>query len=136
MNKTEILATADDLEASASYDQNSYFNFCGTPGCVAGHVVSRHGFNVLLGTYVMAKHDVTGEIVKIEEKAAAILGLGGSQSDPLFTGEPADAAGDVIDFGDGDIDEYGCGSPPSAEQAAEVLRHLAETGEVDWERVV
>ena len=39
MNKEAIQKTIDLMEISTTYDQKEYFHECGTPACVAGHMI-------------------------------------------------------------------------------------------------
>ena len=133
MDIPEILALADDIEASESYDQNHFFNLCGTPGCIAGHAVARRGYTMDEDGLLACPPYCTspdGYDVPIEHMAGVIIGVHGELAARLFDGEPRDGDGDRIVFAGTALTDG-----PSPQEAAEVLRHLAKTGVVDWGRV-
>ena len=115
MNAEFCLRVADAVEASKTYDQSIYVDWrvaqdgqvCNTPACVAGHAA-------LL---------VDGDAIYAEDydhysRAWELMGLDEKQAQDLFRPWPLS------------IGEY-----PDGKQAAEVIRHLVRTGEVDWGRV-
>ena len=110
---------ADTIEKSDSYYQDRYSNDCGTPACVAGQTVFQFDakflrFGVSKPYYFRGKEkEGELEIRVIEDEAAKLLGLNAQQADLLFDTMP--------------IDEE-----PTNQTAAKVLRHLANTGKVDW----
>ena len=112
MNTNEILDLADYMEALSpeKYDQAFWFHGCNTPSCIAGHCVSRKGWKKI-GIGVVKKGEKIGSVNKT---AGDILGLEKELADRLFTSLP-----------------YIEGTPTPLDAAA-TLRHLAETGEVDW----
>lgn len=69
LNVAEILRVADAVERSGTYDQTFCHHACGTPACIAGHVVG-HG------------HQPTWDA------ARDILGLTDKQAYPLFAACP------------------------------------------------
>lgn len=138
MNKERLLELADLLESEkvvGHFDMDYFFksynlsvpththklgaaealNVCGTVACIAGWAVA--AFNPKL----------QGFQIDYEQIAADLLGLRYEQADRLFT--PSDN-GDDCDPEDEDRSPYAA----SAKQAAKVVRHLAETGEVDWSK--
>ena len=121
-----LLHLADVVEASDTYDQTAYFHsaddgcrtkneepgihgaLCGTPGCVAGHAVS------LFDSETAWDPD---DRRLIHRTARDLLGLSISQAADLFDGAPLK------------------GRKIGKELAAEVLRRLAYTGNVDWKAI-
>ena len=111
MNRERILQLADYIEGSESYKQSSWFNSCGTPGCIAGHAVvmkeKYEGFDKLYPNNPPKKH--------FAKTAQKFLDLSDKQSLYLFDGYP-----------------FNFGYRPTGRDAAKTLRYLAETGEVFW----
>lgn len=98
------MATFRDIARDAEPD--NYGAGCGTVACIAGWAEA-----VRLGTGVFVNDGLT------DERSADYLELTSEQSGPLF-------------FGYGmSWSEFTAITP---KQAVAVLRHLAETGEVDW----
>lgn len=130
MNKERILALADLIETltyrnednwapdsfnmgrySYTYDPNTdeeSGHVCDTPACIAGWA------------YAMKNNfDENLNWIKFESgMSAEYLGLTSEQASELFYGRGFSAAKRDIEV--------------SPEEAAKTLRHLAETGEVDW----
>ena len=109
MNKENILELAEHIERldPEEYDQRVLAHDCGTPACIAGHAAY-----LLSG---MSLYPSTGII-----EAKAWLGLSSIEADCLFDSMPFGAEPGI--------------SAPTPQDAAATLRHLAETGEVDWRR--
>ena len=107
MHKTNILKLAEHIEtlSSKDYTQELYVS-CNSPRCIAGHAVALAERGSLPMDWDIARC-----------KAKAWLGLSEDRARLLFTVYP------LLD------------TEPSAQDAAATLRHLAETGEVDWGRV-
>ena len=111
MNKANILKLADHIEGLdlEEYDQSVFAHDCGTPACIAGHAV------FLAGQWDQAS------VSRVARLARRWLGLQRSDAESasvvLFDSHPLHP------------DET-----PSPQEAAATLRHLAETGEVDWRR--
>ena len=105
MNKANILLVAEAVERSNSYSQEIERNPCGGPGCVIGH----------------ARDLMREEIVAPEKSWAELLEWLG------ITDEQGMAIYDPCPYY-----PFRYGGPPTKEQAAAMLRRLAETGEVDW----
>lgn len=110
MNKDRILELADHIEKSETYDQRTWFHTCGTPACIAGHAAMLFAADKLLQMGHMKCPDI----------AQNELGLSWIKSQRLFDGSPL-----------GFTEDEGFIKVSSA-HAVKVLRHLAETGEVDW----
>lgn len=102
VNVAEILRVADLVERSATFDMAHHFHQCGTPACIAGHVLISHGYS--FGSTHMA---------------AGILGLNDEQRTRL-----------MLVIGD-DLKRLGYSQITNAHAAA-CLRKLAATGVVDW----
>ena len=144
MNVERINALADYIEQSETYNQELYYHFpdndshenavalsldlhpdshedkfieylssmldCGTPACVAGHALFLFREKALDD---VAKYKPTFSIEP--DTAARLLGITDEEMKwALFDPNPLD-------------DE-----PVTAEQAVRTLRHLTETGKVDW----
>ena len=108
MNTDHILKLAEHIEQldPSEYDQSQLEHpRCGTPACIAGHAVWLAGWWGRLPTGFGAQIDF----------AKDWLGLSQAERYALFSAHP-----DGLD------------DPPTAQDAAATLRHLAETGEVDW----
>ena len=120
-NKENCNIVADAIERSTAYDQ-TIWNHCNTPACIGGYTVFEldPGFDHFnagwTGAYFSKRENVIVE-VDIEIEAGQLLGLGRIQGSLLFDGTPHGGYTKVSNMG-----------------AAKVLRHLAETDEVDWEK--
>lgn len=134
MNKTRILNLADHLESSKvvnafsmscySREDVIYNNPCNSAGCIAGH------------TYFLF---VNGEINlnevnpnEIHSKAKEALGITHAQASDLFT--PCTGAVDEDRKHAHWLSNRRELSYISRFRAAKVLRHMVETGEIDWAR--
>jgi hypothetical protein len=119
MNVENILRVADAIEQHSIPDLG--FNMgvwtdegledlsghkCGTVACIGGWA------NAVEAGSKMLEWDSP---LLGSQQAKAFLGLGGWESDELF---------------------FGCVYGVSPSQAVSVLRHLAKTGEVDWDRAL
>lgn len=113
MNKKRILALADLIEqqqhtsfsAESGFSMSSYVHECGTPSCIAGWA----------SWLSFGKAPVLADEILLFDRARGYLGLKEDAAKSLFL--PANYQ---------DQDLY------TPTQAAETLRHLAKTGEVDW----
>ena len=114
MNKQKVLELANYIEASNTFGMEVYFHDCGTPSCLAGH--GGRLFNI--------PDDGTERHLSLEEAVASELGFVCGMGDLFrpytdnfyFRADPED--GDYI----------------TKEHAVATLRHLAETGAVDYEK--
>ncbi|PZP62989.1 MAG: hypothetical protein DI604_28090 [Delftia acidovorans] len=119
MNKERILALANLIEKQphsaveevSGFNMVSYVHACGTPACIAGWAVASEGTPSPLAHQPIQP---TG----VSSRAAKYLGLEYPEAEELFLG------------GVYDLDEI------TPAQAAACLRHLAETGEVDWDHAM
>ena len=120
MNTENILKLAETIEKSETYDQTRFAHICGTPACIAGHaaLLAEPDGQMVAATERCGPHFKfsDGNIGYISQIAQTWLGLGDWSADELFQGWP-----------------FGEDKEVTAAQAAQVLRHLAETGEVDWD---
>lgn len=115
MNTDNIRRLADvieaephtDREAASGFTMMCFFHTCGTPACIAGWADTLSGADDWSGA---TRTDC------VEERAAKWLGLAASQAYALF-------------WGGTEIKDLKSVSPT---HAASVLRHLADTGRVDW----
>lgn len=110
MNKENILKLADHIERldPMEYDQSKFVYGCGTPSCIAGWAL-----------WFVRPWEGRGDVVAFEtgvEIAEKWLGISSSTARILFSAHPYASLDDA----------------PSPQEAAVTLRHLAETGEVDW----
>ena len=107
--------TWDDAQRQA-YCQRTYAHLCGTPACIAGWAV-----------HLFGDAEGNGE----PGEAGALLGLEPDAAAMLFHGDPFNARGRAWghEAGDGATDREA-----TAADAAATLRHLADTGRVDWRR--
>lgn len=110
MNTERILHIADLIEKlePQQFDMNEWANSCGTVACIAGWTYLTYADEVIPGS--------AGTV------AAEILGLDEEVANSLFV--PTDEDG--LDAMYEDI---------TPAHAAQTLRKLAETGEVDWSHV-
>lgn len=129
MNREMILRVADAIEAAAKPDAKPSIGFnmesfvneaasefepdqtghqCGTTACIAGWAMHLSGDDLSRVEYLTSNGCI--------RRGAAILGLDFDDADDLFT-----VCDDSLS-----LEEI----TPS--QAVSVLRHLAETGDVDW----
>ena len=109
---------ADLVEKSKTFDQAVVFHACGTPADVAGHVVAW-----LLPKVSAQCAGRIGTSEYVIHHAQKLLELSDKQAEALFDGHP------YLD------DDPRGTSPATSEEAAAVLRRLADTGEVDWRGV-
>lgn len=118
MNKERILTLASIIEqqphvaagAPAGFCLNTFFHFCGTPSCIAGYAIAqarREGFTFQPN-------------LSYTERAAKYLGLGNSVAFYLC----------IPPQGPEYLSHQYADVTPA--MAAKVLRHLADTGRVDW----
>ena len=119
MNKNNVLKLAKVVEKSTTYDQRLYAHVCGTPACIAGHaaLLAEPDGQLVAPTERCGAHFKfsDGEIGYISETAQTWLGLEEWPAAELFDPHPLGEDEDA-----------------TSAQAGQVLRHLAETGEVDW----
>ena len=108
MNIEQIDGLIEDLKASKTYDQTMYFNECGSPACIAGHILARNGYQY--------DSEVRN---RIDEIAMELLGLPLEEADELFESRPYYSQG---------IHDY----EPTVDDAIATLEHLKKTGEVLW----
>ena len=130
MNRENVLKLADVVERSETFDMIVYWQVrphdarrCGTPACIAGHAAAL--FFEEHGRYVQRHPDGGIYASHTEQTAALFLGINGDrgQQIELFCPRYEDASCDAFPSEPGWI---------SADRAAAVLRHFAETGEIDW----
>ncbi|MDR9777244.1 hypothetical protein RJJ65_32315 [Rhizobium hidalgonense] len=113
MNKKRILALADIIEkqphtgkeSAEGFSMSSYVHDCGTPCCIAGWAA----------WLSFRKPKQMVDSTAVFYRAKTYLGLHEVEADLLFLPH-----------------EYHCGDKYPPSQAAATLRHLAETGEVNW----
>lgn len=129
MNKANILRVADAIENGELVKRGIGFNMafylapteeslvvdkiggCGTTACIAGWAYALQRPRTKAATFI--KRDVE---VHVRADATEFLGLTGVEAHKLFV--PSDEAGPWRNI--------------TPAHAVAVLRHLAETGEVDW----
>lgn len=119
MNKANLLQLADALEhglPAMQFDMSYWLHTtdCGTAGCIAGHAAILSGKYPTDGSYFETNaHDVSNDFLELTDE----------MSNHLFT-PSSDTRGFSYNlFTYREI---------TAPMAAAVVRHLAETGEVDW----
>lgn len=121
MNKERILELANVIERHSipglGFNMSVYGctgmqdlsgHGCGTVGCIAGHAVAHFELD--------GDPSPLPDLVGVSRRAAEILGLDFTTREDLFCPEGYSEAPEMY--------------PPA--KAVAVLRHLAETGEVDW----
>ena len=111
MNKANVLKLAEHIECldPEEYDQTQWRHWpCHTPACIAGHAVW------LAGKWHRMEDEEFPEVMSC---ARRWLGLEIPEAEELFDENP-------MEWGD----------TPTPQEAAATLRHLAETGEVRWQR--
>jgi hypothetical protein len=115
VNVAEILRVADLISASPSFNMSRWVHDCGTPACIAGHLV---GTRVRKRVALLQAEDDAAGIEYMIAKAAPLLAISEEVARHLFMPWTLFRS---------------LSSPEiSAEWAAACLRKLAETGEVDW----
>ena len=103
MNRKNLLALADFIEESETYDQRKFISTYGTPGCIAGHACALFG--------------IDPENLSVVDALCGVLGLNPSQRHALFRAFP----------------EYEVQKErPDRHDAAATLRHAANTGRIQW----
>lgn len=105
-----LLRLADAVEDSGSFDMTMYRHECGTPACIAGHAAALAGIDRTEGP-------------AIARAARDWLGLDEERGSELFwpENEHANWWGLTRRF-----------QKVTRAHAGAVLRHLAETGRIDW----
>ena len=122
MNKELILELADRIEESETYDQSDYYTWCRAPACIAGHCVAMHPEFV---EFVEESHCICeGSYQHISDLAEEMLELEKDQAAMLFLAIPP---------GHTQYGQLGAYATVTNATAARVLRHLAKTGQVEWE---
>ena len=111
MNKQKVLALADYVEASSTFWMEEYFHACGTPACLAGH-----------GARLFGKLD--SRTSDLEEDVASELDIAERRANKLFRPVTYNFHFSADLNGEGYI---------TKKHAVATLRHLAETGEVDYD---
>lgn len=120
MNIERINALADLIEQQPQslhddqpgFNMNRFVHHCGTPSCIAGWAA----WEALQRPANIQETWREGERYRdVEDEAREYLGIDAETAGRLFWGT------DGIKL-----------EPITKEQAARVLRHLAQTGEVDW----
>ena len=105
------------------YDQGGYLHDCGTPACIAGFAAALAEDKDERADLTYSDSVLTAD--DVPRVAERWLDLTIRQADQLFDGEP---------FGEDDPD-----SPddlrPTAREAVDCLRRLADTGEVYWRQL-
>ena len=115
VNVAEILRVADAVERSASFDMSDWALPCGTPSCIAGHLV---GDAVIAVVNSMDRNNDNARIDYMLGVAAPMLGIKKEAARVLFM--PWCKHGNI------------CSLNIQSDWASACLRNLAETGEVDW----
>jgi len=113
MNTKNVLKLAGVVEKSTTYDQTVHAYDCGIPASIAGHATALVYQNI---NCFDLGFKFNGNYIDINYTAQKFLEIDVARADDLFQPHP------LGDFQD-----------PTPAQAAQVLRHLAKTGEVDWE---
>ena len=121
MNKERILEIADLIEAGHErmvFDMTEWGGEhpCGTAACIAGWTVARFGWN---GRAMQIDHRrPLGGGRDVFDGAQCVFGLAYSEAQRLFAPNERRDGADMWEV--------------TAEHAVRTLRHLAETGNVDW----
>lgn len=127
MNKENILYVADLIENqpltspadNTGFTMQSYLHSCGTPACIAGWAYAASRGSDGSEDLRPEDRDQWSDSRTVAGEAQRFLGLDYTTSEQLFLGFEAPV--DLVRI--------------KPEAAVAVLRHLAETGEVDWENV-
>lgn len=125
MNKERILALADliekqphtTVEAPSGFSMENWSHDCGTPACIAGWA------------WAMEKAKMEDVDDNASDAAQKFLGLGVLTGDSLFEPDLRDTDLALNHHWENHTDLWGHITPT---HAAAVLRHLADTGKVDW----
>ena len=149
MNKTFCLRVAEEILVSETYEQDTFVGSrsCGTAGCVAGHAVAIGRASRSRGRWVvpakMAEETLGEEWTETEvyREAKDRMGLDEGQARALFEGRPLEEHRDRAlreERLPGQYEEAWKGryqEVPTAEETYDAIRHMVETGRVDWERI-
>ena len=136
VNRENVLKVAEAIETGALVERGIGFNMarygaavddiakdhidnCGTVCCIAGYALA-------LKRPDISGEDIAGEHFNIEAEATRYLGLDLGDAGELFLPQPPYSR----PWNQIDHQRYLAQITPA--QAVRVLRHLAETGEVDW----
>ena len=116
MNRENIKKLIDVLEESKTYDQGRWSHniegpHCGSPACIAGHAAQLAGATDMGG----GRCAVDGKFAFIDDTAIGWMGINSRQSAALVRPLP-----------------YGNRREATKADAIATLKHLLETGEVDW----
>ena len=116
MNTENILKLANLIEFSETYDQTCFKHLCGTPACIAGHAVILAGGRLSPSSYDNGLClDQHGGRSHARVVAKEWMGLNERQANDAFDPCP-----------------YSWDHDTTPQDAAAMLRHLAETGKVEW----
>ena len=146
-NSKNCLIVADAIEHSLSFQQDKYAQDCYTPACVAGQTVRLldPGFIEFTGNsfYLTAVYPDENYLsmtcirtASIKENARILLDLTIKEAYELFDSHPLGEIGfiafdeDPLDPQKGEMKYFK--TLVTNQDAAKVLRNVAETGEVDW----
>ena len=107
MNVKLLKQVQEDIKDSLTFNQRVFVHDCGTPACIAGHIIARHYPNAesILRNY-------TGSTISRYAKEAAQLD--NKQVDMLFAGWPLKQI------------------PVTKDHAIAAIQSLIDTGEVEW----
>lgn len=115
VNVAECLRVADLVERSETFLMSTWVHPCGTPACIAGHLVGEQVRKVIQP--LSAQDDEAG-IAYMLDVGAPLLGIEREQARVLFMPWVQNRS----------IESWHI----KGDWAAACLRKLAETGEVDW----
>ena len=133
MNIRNIEKLINLLEKTKTYHQTNYVEWCNSPGCIAGHAVYLK-YNLANSTKTM--EDLMLEI-EFFEVASDYLGFDRKKpvAKELFHPHPLNKALNAHYKNESMYQAKRFGRDhlnPTPQDAIQVLRHLIETGEVDW----
>ena len=124
MNIEALKKARDCLAESKTYDQSNWTHPCGSPACVAGHIVAANGHEITkipwgrvdVRCYVI----MGGDARPIDVAAAVIAGLEIGQAGQMFSGNPYVTSCAEVQ------------TPVTKEEALSMLDHAIEHDEVKW----
>ena len=107
MNVKLLKQVQKDIKNSLTFDQRTYVHDCGTPACIAGHIIARH----YRASEAILQHCAA---FSLKTHARTAAGLDNHQADELFMGFPYSARQTTKD------------------EAIAAIQSLIDTGEVEW----
>ena len=107
MNIPLLKQVQEDIKVSLTYNQRIFVHDCGTPACIAGHIVARYYPN----SESILRNCTPQTVSRYAKEAAQLENI---QRDMLFAGWPLNQI------------------PVTKDHAIAAIQSLIDTGEVAW----